>query len=94
MDYYQQDMPFRRIPRAEVYQAIQMYCCQQTGTPVSIMEKIEEFPDKLRHSCLNTGVVELEQYNWKVPSDYGEIGVPFYFCPVCGKLFVSNNIYD
>lgn len=93
MDYYPEQQ-FRRIPKAEVYQAIQTHCCQQTGVPVSIMEKIDEFPDKLRHSCLNTGVTELQQYTWNVQSEYGVIDVPFYFCKACGKLFVSNTVYD
>lgn len=89
---YQQQ--FRKFSKAEVIQAIQVYCYQQTGVSVSNVVRLEETPSQLRHSCLTTGVTQLNQYNWTVPTEYGSVQVPFYFCEKCGKLYVYNHIYD
>lgn len=94
MDGYQMQMSIKRFTKAEIYQAIQMYCYQQTNVCVSSMVRIEDCPDNLRHSCFSTGITFLPKYNWEVPSECGVIYVPFYFCPHCGKLFVYNHIYD
>ena len=84
----------RRYTKAEIYQAIQEYCYSQTGVMVTSMVKIDDTVDSLRHSCFYTGVVNLQKNNWQVPSEFGFINVPFYFCDKCGKLFVYNHIYD
>ena len=91
--YFEQPK-INRFSKSEVYNAIQCNCYNQTGITVSTMVKIDEFPDTLRHSCFNTGVTFLQQYIWQVPSEFGYIDVPYYFCPQCGKLFVYNHIYD
>ena len=91
--YNQQGM-FRRLSKSEVYQAIQTACVQSTGVYVSNIVRIEETPMSLRHSCYDTGVTFIPQNLWRVPTEYGCVDVPYYFCPYCGKLFVYNNIYD
>ena len=96
MDYneIQFNQHFRRFTKSEVYQAIQMDCYQKTGVTVTSMVKIEDCLNSFRHSCFLTGVTFLPQYIWQVPTEYGAVDVPYYFCPQCGKLFVYNHIYD
>lgn len=91
--FYQQQTT-RRYTRAEIYQAIELYCYQSTGVAVTSVVKIEDNPTQLRHSCFATGVTNLPQYSWQVPSEFGAINVPYYFCSKCGKLFVYKHIYD
>lgn len=95
MDFNYNQMPVqKRYSKAEIYQAIQQYCYQQTGVVVTNMVRIDDSVSNLRHSCLTTGVTYLPKYIWQVPSEMGVIEVPYYFCPQCGKLFVYNHIYD
>lgn len=91
---YQQPQHFRRYSKSEVIQAIQMHCYQQTGVSVSNVVRLEETPSTLRHSCMETGIAHLPTYNWQVPTEYGSVNVPFYFCDKCGKLYVYSHIYD
>lgn len=90
----QQQPKFKRFTKAEIYQAIQMSCYQNTGMMVSEMVKLEDCPSTLRHSCFNTGVAFLPQYIWQVPTEYGYTEVPYYFCPQCGKLYAYKHIYE
>lgn len=93
-NFYMQQSTMKRFTRAEVYQAIQLHCYQQTGVPVTNTVKLEDTPTQLRHSCFSTGITFLQQYTWQVLSDLGVINVPYYFCEKCGKLYVYNHIYD
>lgn len=91
---YAQEPRFRRFSKAEIYEAIACDCFNKTGVQVSTIVKLEECPSSLRHSCFATGVIALPQYLWQVPSEYGDIYVPYYFCPQCGKLYIEKNIYE
>ena len=84
----------RRYTKTEVYDSIKSYCCTNSSG-VSDMVKLDETPDVIKHSCVQTGVTFLQSLVWNVPipEEY-YIQVPFYYCSCCGKLYVKNNIYE
>lgn len=95
MNYFTQpQQTIKKYSKSEIIEAIQIYCFQMTNSQVSSVVRLEDFENTLRHSCVYTGVTFLPQYIWKVPSEYGVVEVPYFFCPLCGKLYVYNHIYD
>lgn len=79
-----------KITRAMVVQNLTMQIGNVTQTV-----GIDEYPDSLRHSCYQTGVIFLPRY--EIPVDTGEgYTIPFYYyyCGCCGKLFVQKHLYE
>lgn len=82
------------ISRQEVINNIQMYI-SQSGCFVSKVETIEEAPNYLRHACAEAGITFLPKQVVFVPQEYGDcIQFPYYYCSLCGKLFVYRFLYD
>lgn len=62
---------------------------------VSQRVTIDETPDYLRHACFYTGVTTLPRQIFNVQTEeYGVIPYPYYFCPVCRKIYVYRHLYD
>lgn len=76
-----------KLTKGQVIDNLSTYVFNQTGVLVSKVEKIEEMPQTLRHSCVATGVVTLGQFIFTYPSPQGYINLPFFFCNKCGKLY-------
>lgn len=62
------------------------------GIQVSAFEKIDEFPESLRHSCVNTGITFLSRNEYTLPQGYDVSSVPVYFCNQCGKVYLPQDI--
>lgn len=84
----------KRVPKYMVYNMIAMYVSQAFNIRVAKVEKIDEAPDTLKHSCLYTGVTALPKQMYSLQSDMGVIQIPFYVCSVCGNLYVYQNFYE
>lgn len=91
----QQQQQYNQIPKSytksAIIAAVSEYCYNQTGVAVTKTEKVEECPTSIRHACLNGGIRFLPQYYLTLPSVNGNITVYFYFCTLCGKLFIFND---
>lgn len=84
-----------RYTRTQVVEAIANYCANYSGKMISQIVNIEETPDNIRHSCIDTGITFLPKMEWSVPcEDIPNLTLPFYFCSCCGKLFVYRHLYD
>lgn len=88
MQGYPQMQPIK-YSKTQIIDAMRNYIQQCSGTAVSGEDKVEEFPDSLRHACAPCGVSFLQKCEFPVP----EMGfaVPFYFCTACGKLFYAKD---
>lgn len=89
---YQNVQKLPRVSKSEAFRIVSNYAYQQTGVAVSKMVKIDECPSQLRHACVNGGITFLPQYYLTIPSAQGNLVVYFYFCTLCGKLFVYDSV--
>lgn len=87
----QYDQIPKSYTKSAIIAAVSKYCYNQTGVAVTKTEKVEECPTSIRHACLNGGIRFLPQYYLTLPSVSGNITVYFYFCTLCGKLFIFND---
>lgn len=94
-EYSGQNSPvMRKFTKREVYETIAMQVQSSTGVVVTSTTKLEETPQQLRHCCPVGGISFLVQYLFDVPSPYGLIKVPYYFCSTCGKLYIFSDFYE
>lgn len=80
-----------RLTKGTACQMVCEYVLQQTGVAVTKMTKIDECPSSMRHACVNGGIQSLPQYYLNVPSQFGMLTIYFYFCNICGKLFIYDG---
>lgn len=78
-----------KYSKAQVYQGIRDYVYANTGVYVQKEEKIEEMPNLLRHACAGTGVTGLMPCFFQIPDT--NMTVQFYFCTMCGKLYLPKE---
>lgn len=96
MEYnsYRQQPAMSKIPKNQVYRYIADEATRVTRVPVTKINKIQEVPNTMRHSCPRTGIVFLQKFEYSVPTPTGVISVPYYFCSMCGTLFIYSEFYD
>lgn len=82
------------LQRHVLQEIIEQYLMQNCGIRVSCFEKIDEFPEMLRHSCVATGVTFLSRNTYTLPQGYDVQVVPVYFCQCCGKVYLPANLQD
>lgn len=78
-----------KYSKAQIYQLIRECVYANTKVWVQQEEKIGEQPSLLRHACAGLGVVGLAPYYYTLPQT--NVQVPFYFCTVCGKLYLPQE---
>ena len=76
-----------KLSRGQIIDNLSGYVYSQCGIYVSRVEKIDEIPQALRHSCVATGISYLQQLFYSYPSPSGMVTLPFFFCNKCGKLY-------
>lgn len=91
---YPSQQSVKRVPKYQVYNMIALYVYQVYQTQVKQVIKLDEVPDGLRHSCLYTGITFLPKQFYSLQSDIGLIQIPYYFCSVCGNLYIYQNFYE
>ena len=86
---YNQGMNYSvpKLTKGQIIDNLSGYVYNQTGVLVSKVEKIEEMPQTLRHSCVYTGVITLNKFTYSYASPQGYVDLPFFFCDKCGKLY-------
>lgn len=93
-NFYGRQVGVCKIPKNQVYRYIADEVTRVTRVPVTKINKIQEVPNALRHSCPRTGIVFLQKFEYSVPTPSGVILVPYYFCSMCGTLFIYSEFYD
>lgn len=85
-----------RVTRPQVVEAIKNNCFMSTNVVPQTQVNIDEVPTTgLRHSCLLSGVTILPMYQFPVCDEQmGETALPFFFCPLCGKLYVYRSLWE
>ena len=84
----------KRVSKQEVYNAIAYQVQNSTGVCVSNIIKLDDTPSQIRHCCVGGGISILSAYTFNVPSPFGVVSVPYYFCSTCGNLYIFSNFYD
>lgn len=78
-----------RISKAEIKRML-AYSLQSSGCLVSDIVYVDETPNVIRHSCFKTGIAVLPKQVFSIPSPQGVLSVPYYYCSVCGKVFIDS----
>ena len=83
------------VTKGQVLQCLQnelsVFSVNNGGVAVSTMVKIDESPEVLRHACVNGGISHLQRQIYSCQTPVGVVQVPYFFCGICGKLFVYND---
>lgn len=86
-----------RYTRQDVINQIQINL-QQMGCMVSQVVSVDrdEMNNQWRHACIQGGITFLPIKYIAVPDEMSGMTIqfPFYYCSLCGKLFVSRTLYD
>lgn len=88
------NMKVTRLQRHALQDMISQYLYQNCGIRVSCFERIDEFPETLRHSCVDTGITFLQKNVYTLPQGFDVQSVPVYFCQCCGKVYLPANLQD
>ena len=80
-----------RLTKQEIVAYLENYILNQTGLLPIKVERIEEFPDYLRHACWQCAdVTYLYRNNFYIPEI--NYNIQYYFCSACCKLFIPRDI--
>ena len=80
-----------RLQRS-VLQNIIIQWANASGLAITSFERIDDFPERLRHSCMATGIAFLPLQEFTLPAGYDITSVPVYFCPACGKVYLPSDL--
>lgn len=80
-----------KISKARIVDSIRQGVEITYKVPVSKIEYIDETPETIRHSCPMTGIAILNREISNVMIGNAYLEIPYYFCPVCGKLYIYKN---
>lgn len=83
--------PVPRLTKTEVVNYVSQYCQANTGVAVNKVQKIDDAPSSLRHSCVATGIALLPRCCLQLTAPSGVLQVYFYFCAKCGKLYIVDD---
>lgn len=78
-----------RITHKAALDMLRYYVAQQYNCYIQKEKKIEEIPQELRHSCLQTGVTKLPLQYYNIIE--AGIQIPYYFCNYCGTLYIFKD---
>ena len=77
-----------RVTKPEIYQYLRDICYKDYGVVVSEIVRIDEIPNYIRHSCVNTGVILLNPITINITIRENYMVITFYICRACGKLYL------
>ena len=75
--------------KSEILEGLKCYIANNTGIMVTRVVKLDDFPQYVKHACMNGKIQHLIPNTFTVP----EAGVSFqyWFCMYCGKLFILKD---
>ena len=71
---------------------VKNYVQNGTGVFVTKVEKVDDLPQTIRHSCHLTGVCLINRATMYIPVGTYAVEVPYCFCTACGKLYVPKDL--
>lgn len=80
-----------RLTKAQIIEYVKNEVYATYGVYPETVIYIEEVPEIIRHSCVNTGITTLPRRMTCINTQDGVLDVPYFVCPVCGKLYVYRE---
>lgn len=92
----QQVVKPKKYSVGEIKQGLATYCAGYFKTSVTKIVMLSDCQPSIRHSCFHSGITSLNIMQFTVQHPDYVLQVPFYFCNLCGTLFIcgeylSNN---
>lgn len=84
-------IPNVHYSKAEILEGLKYYIANSTGIMVTRVVKLEDYPQFVKHACVNGKIQRLQPNTFTVP----EAGISFqyWFCMYCGKLFLLKDAF-
>ena len=81
-----------RMSKTTILEGLKNSVQNSTGVFVTKVERIDDLPQTIRHSCHLTGVCLLNRATMYIPIGNTAVEVPYCFCNVCGTLYVPKDL--